>query len=360
MSLEVILMRDRRLTLPTFEIKAAASAAPAPAKAPKPKPTVATAFSKGVQRGQAQVGTVAPNQNATQGAAGAAGALVGRTKQRAANAVADPLGAAKSVASTAAAPIVAGVHHLQDKATAQQVADQRTGIHPLLSNISGARGAQFGALAGAALGALNPGKDDDGEQNSAIGGALRGAVHGGIAGGAIGYGARKFYVDPTRATAMPQALVDTKATRAAMGARPTAQQVAEHVAPKPVAEAPAAPEQPAAKTRRRAAPAAQAPAQPPVTAPATAPIVTPMAPAPTLPAPVPPAPLPEGGIQAAPGQAPEEPPAQKKKRGKKTAGFFSLGLPMPFKISAALPQSPAFPANSTVRPAAKTPPVSRA
>lgn len=60
--------------------------------------------------------------------------------------------------------------------------------------------AGMGALAGGALGALFPGKDDDGESRGALGGALRGAVAGGVAGGLGGMAAKKMFT-PTGATA---------------------------------------------------------------------------------------------------------------------------------------------------------------
>lgn len=61
-----------------------------------------------------------------------------------------------------------------------------------LAGMGGRRWAGLGALAGGALGAMMPGKDEDGESRGALSGALRGAVAGGLAGGLGGMAAKRF------------------------------------------------------------------------------------------------------------------------------------------------------------------------
>lgn len=62
-----------------------------------------------------------------------------------------------------------------------------------LAGMGGRRWAGMGALAGGALGALMPGKDEDGESRGALSGALRGAMAGGIAGGLGGMAAKRMW-----------------------------------------------------------------------------------------------------------------------------------------------------------------------
>jgi len=62
-----------------------------------------------------------------------------------------------------------------------------------LAGLGGRRWAGIGALAGGALGALMPGRDEDGEKRSPLTGALRGAVGGGLAGGLGGMAAKRMW-----------------------------------------------------------------------------------------------------------------------------------------------------------------------
>ena len=69
----------------------------------------------------------------------------------------------------------------------------------IAKHIPGASGRSWGAIGavgGAAIGALNPGKDEDGDERGMIGGAMRGGVRGGLAGGMLGFGAKRMLVQP--------------------------------------------------------------------------------------------------------------------------------------------------------------------
>ncbi len=105
-----------------------------------------------------------------------------------------------------------------DARAARAEAGTAAGLHPILSNMTGSRGALYGSVAGAALGALDPGKDKDGEENSSVGGALRGAVKGSIVGGGAGLLARHGYVNDKIAPHLPAAQANVAAQRAGLPA----------------------------------------------------------------------------------------------------------------------------------------------
>lgn len=65
-----------------------------------------------------------------------------------------------------------------------------------LPNLSGRTGAGIGAAVGGLLGAAMPGKDDEGDERSAVGGALRGMAGGALAGGAAGMVGRRALINP--------------------------------------------------------------------------------------------------------------------------------------------------------------------
>ncbi len=66
----------------------------------------------------------------------------------------------------------------------------------VMPNLSGRTGMGVGSAIGAGLGALMPGKDDEGDERSALGGALRGAAGGAVAGGALGMVGRRGLINP--------------------------------------------------------------------------------------------------------------------------------------------------------------------
>ena len=115
----------------------------------------------------------------------------------------------------------------QPAATQTQPASPGFDWHGLAAK--GGRGwAPLGMLAGGALGALMPGKDDDGESRGALSGALRGAVAGGLVGGLGGAAAKRIW-KPQAAPAVPPAVAtqgkaenltqNTEAGRALHGAK---------------------------------------------------------------------------------------------------------------------------------------------
>ena len=65
-----------------------------------------------------------------------------------------------------------------------------------MPNLSGRSGAGLGAAIGAGLGALSPGKDDEGDERSAIGGAIRGGLTGAALGGVAGAAGRRALINP--------------------------------------------------------------------------------------------------------------------------------------------------------------------
>lgn len=213
------LLNDTRITMPSFKL-GASTLNPAgkvvPVQAAPAAPAVASKM---------RTETAARDAAATAARVGAVKnpGSIGAVAKTVVNKVAPVAQGVQNAAKSVAQGVQNRSNAAADATTAHNEAAAAGGVHPILSNIVGGgdpksrfRGSAmgYGALAGAALGAVSPGRDEDGNENSSVGGALRGAAKGGLIGGLGGMAIRQEYVDPMAAPHLQKATDAVAARRA--------------------------------------------------------------------------------------------------------------------------------------------------